>query len=339
MDIIGLDVGFGFTKGVRGNQMEFFPSIIADHDDSLHLSSGCDLVYNNAPYVVGDVARLYPFARWTSHSSRSSSVEYKVLALSMLALLTPERRVNVSLVTGLPINHFRADCEIVTHQLLGAHEFRWRNREYRINVKSVDVIPQPLGTYFSVQSNLSCSSVGIVDIGFLTSDCFYMKDGIPIPALSESINLGCDAICGIIRKEVYRKFRVDLDVRDVDSVIRSGCVAIMGEQHDARDIIDSAVRGFLSKLHPYLLRLWGKERDYQVVYSGGGAALMEGMIDASNYSIAKNPQFSNVNGYALYGALKAQAKHVRPSRKRTVESKLNPGVGKEQELKSTDQPD
>ena len=112
MQVIGLDVGFGFTKATNGRDTQIFKSVVGDAAESTFneqlmptkSSLGRHLQINGETYYIGELAEQQSRGRGYTLDPTQFLTKYaKTLAISACAPLADAAQP-VRLVTGLPIS-------------------------------------------------------------------------------------------------------------------------------------------------------------------------------------------------------------------------------------------
>ena len=131
--IVGLDVGFGYTKRVTAAGTDVFPSVVGEwRADGFRLGArlnGADqlgriegVTVEGRSYAVGERALRLAHRRFVGlHRRWMDSAAFRVLALAALARGL-ERRGRVILVTGLPVEDIEPHGATLRRQLEGEHE-------------------------------------------------------------------------------------------------------------------------------------------------------------------------------------------------------------------------
>lgn len=192
MEIIGLDIGFGYTKATNGLHSVLFKSVIGEAadiqyreqlvggttpEDHLHLD------IDSSEYFAGGLAERQSANRsFTLDHNKLMTDFAKRLGLAALTQLA-EGKDTIRVVAGLPINQYRRQREGLAQTLQGRHEIgvidaQGGRRDLVLNVQQVRVIPQPFGTLFNLtfgangevkERRFAEQKVGIIDVGFRTS--------------------------------------------------------------------------------------------------------------------------------------------------------------------------
>jgi plasmid segregation protein ParM len=196
MRINGIDIGFGFTKATDGKESIIFKSIMGeaidfqipvnlitnDIDNKLHVT------LDGQSYFVGDFAEQQSNVRqFTLDQEKFISDFVRLFALTALGRINTEY-VPINVVSGLPVGFYRDYHRRLMKTLAGSHEITYQSADTssevrRININKIRIIPQPLGSLLNlimddggivVNRDLAKQKVGIVDIGFRTTDfCIF----------------------------------------------------------------------------------------------------------------------------------------------------------------------
>jgi|CXWL01.1.fsa_nt_gi plasmid segregation protein ParM len=325
---IGIDIGFGFVKGVLEDSQVMFPSVISPLDAlkvgmvqegaDLHglviaLKDGCQ----TDVYRVGEDAIRQGYAPLsTLHRSRTRSREMAVLFAAALGLLVkdrkdpldPDRPIPAMVVTGLPVMDY-ADREWMEEEFRKRHVININGEVVTVDVKRLCIIPQPYGSYFDLavradggDPRLVEGSVGVVDIGYLTTDLITVHDRQYVAKLSLSVSEGMSTVYRRCAQILAGHFPVDVTERNVESILRDG-VQTMGATHPVdQALVAHVFRDFAETVRAKMVSLWGKEHIKTLVLSGGGGAALEGHLREHfpHIVMPDDPQWSNVRGYKKF---------------------------------------
>src|SRR6185369_13601172 len=131
MEILAVDIGFGFTKASNGNKSLIFKSILGDASDIqfrgkiIQDSSSDDHIQievNGRSYFIGELAERQSEVRsFTLDQTLFFNSHLKPLALAAAASMTSSF-VPVGLVTGLPIGFYLDYKDVITKNLQGDHK-------------------------------------------------------------------------------------------------------------------------------------------------------------------------------------------------------------------------
>ena len=115
MDVVGIDIGFGFTKATNGRECIVFKSLLGEAADiQFRMSMGkgdsnrsMHVVVDDLPYFVGDFAEQQSNVRQFTLDQEKLMGEFvKVLALTAIGQLW-EKPTPINLVSGLPVGYYK----------------------------------------------------------------------------------------------------------------------------------------------------------------------------------------------------------------------------------------
>lgn len=323
---IGVDVGFGFVKATDGTQRYIFPSVVGDARELRYKTGmGSDNILDNLAvqvdgedYFVGDLAnRQSEFLLSTQSQKRVSSIENKVLFNTSLVLfnapVTKESQFN--LVTGLPVDEYkeykyRLKEQIkgsqVVHMVYNGHKYR-----YEIVIDKCKVIPQPFGTLFNElltasgkvdKRELSTSKIGVIDIGFRTTDLVVADNLEFVEKLSITVETAMSSAYKLITRNLKEELGFNKPIYQMEKIIRDGRLSFQNETIELNDLITKAYNMAAKKIASEVSSLWSNlwEFDYIFITGGGGIALykyIDDLLEFNNCLKVANGQFGNVDGY------------------------------------------
>ena len=325
---IGLDLGYGYTKGVNEAGKEvLIPSLVCDGynrplaglfgggqgalKDNLHLVVSDGLSFE---LFVGDLARRE--GRNISFAFDENKITHQTTRGLLAAagyLLFPENIVPVHVVTGLPLEQYihRKD---EFKQMLSKFNVSIRHKDSqeskRISFAKATVFPQAAGAvYHAVWDERSKyltkgSYLGLVDIGFKTTDfiTFLMEDRLVLREdLSGTINAGISVIQAMADKLFTAKTGSKLDVPELMRLVDSGRLMFKGNELDFSSELEDAKWELSKNIKDRLKAVWGNKLNFfnNVFLAGGGAVTLEHILTDlhPNTITIKSPQFANAKGF------------------------------------------
>lgn len=215
MQIVALDIGYGFVKAATAKGRIAFHSVMGPGSampsfgmQAQDRSKADSMVVeiDGQAYFVGKMAirrskaPVRPLSR-----DRFGGVAAQVLALGALALLRemellPGDDEPVTLVSGAPPGWMYQGSSL-ERSLVGHHEFVSRiagkARHHQMTVRDVLVLPQALGAYWhhvtavgNDEARMLSGRVGVIDIGFRTVDLASIIEGEYIPEGTHTLEFG-----------------------------------------------------------------------------------------------------------------------------------------------------
>lgn len=322
---IGIDVGYGFVKSTDGEREFVFPSVVGLGQELRYRSElsvrnrpldNLALTVDNKDYFVGDLAiRQSEIASRSLDPNRAEDRNVKVLMLAGLNLYTQWENETFNVVTGLPTSYFAAYRDAWVNNLRGSHVLKFKvngqEKEKTITIDKLKVVPQPLGTLYDRALNqagaiqdedLASLSVGVVDVGFKTTD-FAVADQLEfIDHLSGSTPIGLSNAYGLISERLRSEFKIDKEQHELDRIVERGEVRIAGKAYDISRIKREVFERIALKIITELDSLWDYRNLDVIFFTGGGAqALAEWLLpEFRNAILADSPQVANTRGFLKY---------------------------------------
>ena len=319
---VGIDLGYGYLKATNGSRDIVLPSVVGTGADlayrselSLYTQEEDNLVLEveGARYFVGSLAaRQSEIAARSLAEDRPGDWSARVLFLTALALVVEGPTGHANVVTGLPPAHYRMYRNALTEVMQGEHRLiLWsgtRVVEKSISVDNVRVVPQPFGTVFDLfldrsgtvqQPDLAASRIGVIDIGFRTTDLVVADRLDYVERLSVTTTTALGTACALVGDALQREFGLTRESYELDAVMLSGRLRSGGRMHDITPLRDDAYRQVARKILTEVESVWQKD-DLDAVYitGGGGQALAGFLLEAMpNAALAPAAQAANVHGY------------------------------------------
>lgn len=336
---IGLDLGYGYVKGVneKGRQV-LFPSLVGNAYDrvlaGLFGSNNNDRISNmhvvimngsNEEYFVGELARRE--GKNVSYAFDEDKVNHpntRALLTASCLLLLQEEEVPVHIVTGLPLEQYVHKKEEFKNMLKDFKVMACFKGDERVRVvkfEKVTVFPQAAGAvYYAVVDDLQKylvkgSYIGLVDIGFKTTDfiVFMVEDKLILREdMSGTIEVGMSALNNAVDKIFTQRTGSKIDISELIRLITDGRIFYKGKELDFTKEIN-ALRGEIARVIKDKIKLiWGNKLDFfnTVFLAGGGAKeLMPYMKDLyENTLLIKDAQFANAKGFLKVAELEEKKK-------------------------------
>lgn len=323
---IGIDLGYGFVKTTDGDTEYAFPSVVGPAHERVQsefslFAKGLDnlsVTIDDRTYFVGDLAiRQSEGAARSLDVHRLDDPSSRVLILSALALFTRWDEESFNLVTGLPSAFCASAAESWREKFQGSFNVKFSQgddvQEKRIHIEKMKVVPQPFGTIYDLtldktghlaNSDLSRQTVGVVDIGFKTTDFAVARGMEYIDRLSGSITTGLSTAYGTIADRQQDEYRIHRENHEMDEIVQRGQVRMAGQTHDIGHIRREAFELVAQRVLTQLESLWNyRDLDVILVTGGGGAALSELIVNRfGNARLVEGAQMANVGGYAKLAA-------------------------------------
>jgi plasmid segregation protein ParM len=334
MEVIGIDIGFGFTKATNGKETIIFKSIFGDASEiqfwaDFGDSSPTDHIHvsiDGNSYFVGDLAEQQSSVlNFTLDQERLISDYVRILALTVTGLFfnnnTPIN-VPINVVSGLPIGYFKQNHERFNEILTGHHSITYHSHNgdkstREIYINKVRMLPQPLGSILNnlmdpegkiVDEDLASQKVGVVDIGFRTTDFTVLDHLRYIDRGSRTIDTGISKGFSVISNKLREKCGVSVELYRLYKAAEEGTIKMRGHGFSFEKIRDQVYSQLAATIANDLDRLWADDWDIDtIILTGGGcrelAKYLQPLITGNVMPVDLNadPRLNNVLGYAKYG--------------------------------------
>lgn len=331
MEILGIDIGFGFTKATNGKDSLIFKSVFGEATEvqfrELILADGgqdehLQLAVDGKEYFLGELAERQSNVRFFTLDQGQFVAKFvKILALAAAVKLVGGH-IPINLVTGLPIGYYQKYKKEVTSILLGEHQVTLtdasgQTKEKVVNVNKVRVIPQPFGSMFNLMLNdlgelgdkrLVKEKIGIIDVGFRTSD-YTISDKMRYSERgSRTTDSGIARAFNVIATKLREESGVNVELYRLYDAVDRGMIKIRGKEYDLKGLTEEVFSQLAATVASEVDRLWADDWDIDtMVITGGGGAVLAGYlqpllkghvlpIDAS-----RDARLNNVLGYRKFG--------------------------------------
>lgn len=321
MKVVGIDIGYGFLKIHDGEKFLVVPSVIGNAVDLTFeiKNQGIDLSnieveYEDEKYFVGDLAILQSEHPYRSLSTdRTTDIVVKIMFLTGLALLSEHPIESFSVVTGLPVKDYLLYKDTYVQNFTGTHTIHLNGQKKVLNVNKVIVVPQPYGTYCdglfkadgSVDEDFAENHVGIIDIGYKTSDFIQVKEYNYLERFSSTSANGISSIYKDIANYLATNHSIYKEDYELENVIHDGFLRTRSGKIDISDALSKAKRTLAKKIANEIKSLWSNlpEISLIIVTGGGGSLLYPELIEflVEDMVLASEPQTANVRGYRNWG--------------------------------------
>ena len=231
MKILGIDIGFGFTKATNGQDTVIFKSIFGDATDlqfwmdfgEQAIMDFFHVTIDGRSYFIGDLAEQQSnVLNYTLDQEKLISEFVKILALTVAGVfLKKDAEINVpiNIISGLPIGYFKNNYDRFNEILTGHHKVIYHQHDgsnvvKEIYINKVRMLPQPLGSILNLlmddhgkvtNAELSRQKIGVVDIGFRTTDFTIMDRLRYIDRGSRTMDTGISKAFSIIANKLREK--------------------------------------------------------------------------------------------------------------------------------------
>ena len=334
MQIFGIDVGFGFTKATNGKDTFIFKSIFGeDADIQFWADFGDDtptdhihVTIDGKSYFIGDLAEQQSSVLHFTLDQEKLITDYvKILSLAVAGMFLDKGgaiNVPINLVSGLPIGFFKQNHERFNELLTGHHSVTFHSQNGQettkeLHINKVRMLPQPLGSVLNllmddngkiVNKTLANQKVGVVDIGFRTTDFTILDRLRYIDRGSRTMESGIAKGFSVIANKLREKCGVSVELYRLYNAAETGSIKMRGNRVNFVKIRDEVYSQLAASIANDIDRLWAADWDIDaIILTGGGcrdlAQYLRPQITGNIIPVETNrdPRLNNVLGYIKYG--------------------------------------
>ncbi len=331
MNIVGIDIGFGFTKATNGSKQAAFKSIYGEAQDiqfreqllgSTDAASPLHLSIDGQEYFIGELAERQSTVRsFTLDQDQFITGFTRIMAVAALAQVA-EPNSTVHVVSGLPISFYRRHHEELAKQLKGQHKIAVHNASGKlvpstVTVADVRVIPQPVGSLVNLMLGnggevagkaYAQGKIGIIDVGFRTCDFTIVDRTRYSERGSATTNGGMSQAYSAIANKLKDQTGINIELYRLHDAIQRGSIKVRSKQINLEPLVEDAYKQLASAIAAESERMWADDWDIDsIVVTGGGGAVLLPYIkpllqgDVVLPGDGNETRFSNVQGYLKYG--------------------------------------
>lgn len=321
--LFGLDLGNGDIKVASNmtNEPKVFPSVVGILDDysSLDLGSkdkvgNMSIKHNEKEYAIGSMAIRNSTIR--SHDvteDKYLSESTGILAHTAFSLTSDFAFSSAGVVIGLPIHKMNIAKSVATEYkgkqfgarlgFFGAYE----DKVKKVEISKVAIVAQPHGTLFNLildsrgeleNEEMANKGVAIFDIGYKTNDGIVFRNLDPVGRLTIHSKSGMHVAYEQIRNKIGRMFNgLEMKSYEIPEVIKTGEI----KGHDVREIANDVFFNLAINIASEIKSKWEDAWEVeQMVFTGGGASLLQPYLSQVFPSAIFCGQTSNVEGFLKY---------------------------------------
>jgi hypothetical protein len=273
--------------------------------------------YEGQEYYVGELAEKEGKNATTAHgaSDRYWSRHSLLLLLTLAAALIPERKLELRVVTALPVTLYRTkeNRSLVKNALEGWYPFRFNGRDREIVVKVGAVVMEGMGAL--IQYGEETGKQAAIDIGERTIDLVAADGQTPLASLCDGDILGVGQIADELIREIkqrHKRILSSLEAHEQLYAYANGkpLPRLAANQQpiptdEISGIIDKAIARVGRAINLYIAQKWNQEGGAvasnfsPVLLIGGGAHYFEQTIRTliPLVDLPEDPEDTNPKGY------------------------------------------
>jgi plasmid segregation protein ParM len=320
---IGIDVGYGFVKVTDGQSGYSFPSVVGEgHTKStfsirpnqpmleelrINIGKGLNFVgkaaIKHSKFVFRDLSY-----------TRSIGDDFEILFFSALSLFCNESRNDFNIVTGLPVERMHSHDDLVKRIRGSRNIVVYRNDRpvnITVNIHEAQIVPQPLGAYWSQFIFHSDQEfplhdegrIAVIDVGFKTTDLAAIEGSEYIPQKSKTVTVGLAEAYSNISSSLAKEFGLEKESHALDAIVIKRSVSVAGQVFDISQIVDHAFEKLATNVLVEVNSLWRlQDFDTLLLSGGGGQSLARHMtLQLPRLKLVSDPITANCRGYLAWG--------------------------------------
>jgi plasmid segregation protein ParM len=330
MTVLAIDIGYGFTKAMLPGQPAWMclstvgPAVDVRYEVDLGTEElGMTVKVDDRWYFVGKRAlEQSTNARQTLAVTKVGGVEQKAQFYAAAGELMKTTVEEVAVITGLPVADYTPDKKRRLREMLLGHHVVERPRKWtrEFKVTDVHVLPQGIGALYAMaldrRGQLSQANrdlfeglVGIVDIGWLTTNLILTEELRYVEKGSNSIMAGIGRVLRGVGKDLKREYDLEwtLQLGRLDGAVRDREVEVYGDKVDISHLVEPHLEDVGGTIMAAAQSLpgWGGGAGLKAVVLTGGGSYLLGEYVRKVYphtrSNSERPELDNVTGYLRAG--------------------------------------
>jgi plasmid segregation protein ParM len=248
------------------------------------------------------------FAYATLDRVRTKTKEYRFLFLTALSLLAEFPDEEFSIVTGLPVDDF-SDHEWMEETFSGRFHLTVADRDVSFVIRRLTVIQQPCGTFMdllfrdiagTMNGPFIQGTVGIIDVGYKTTDFALIRAGEYVRKSSGSLKHGMNTIYQAAIPKFTAHYPGNWDLRSVEEALSEGIICRLGERMAIHPgLLEPEFSGLAEQIGAWVRQRWSDQKLDQIICTGGGSILMKPYLNNvfPRGIFMEDPQQANVRGF------------------------------------------
>lgn len=310
--MIAIDIGYSSVKGLNAaGQRVYFPSVLAPAAENLlngAITGNLEhtVKTQSREYWVGEAAMQSSSAVTTLSREKPAEIHDLLVATAAYLLHADEGDI---LAVGLPISYYRTQRQELQRRLAALNEFITVDggEIKRVSFADVKVYPQGLGVLFS--QDLRDGLIGILDIGYLTTDylLFSIQNSQPTPIIEAcgSVEIGVSQAHQRLAGAFHAKTGINLPIymqrQTLEKSLQGELIKINSKEitltTDAQQICQDTAR----QIEESVKAQWRDRYDFveDIIGIGGGCELLRPYFSMPQLLIQNDPVWANAQGFLI----------------------------------------
>lgn len=285
--IIGIDVGYTYTKVFAENYMDIFKSTIREEELDA-IASEIVIEKDNKRYVVGERGGI------SVEQDKISDKVFEMCLYAGVARAMDSESDVIDLVTGLPISYYKSQKDRLKEKLQDKEiSLKLNGCKKHFRIRNVLVFPQSAG-FAIIEPQSFIGDTLIIDIGGMTVDVSYFEE----TDLSQyrTYPLGMLKLYGKIIDHVNSVYALNFDNPfDAEKIIKNGLyIDDKKVDFELNSILKEHTEEILSKI-----KLEFPYRTSKKIFIGGGALVLKQHLPSND--IFERNIFANAEAFYRIG--------------------------------------
>jgi plasmid segregation protein ParM len=321
IQLIGLDLGFGFTKGFDGQQPVIIPSALSDHGQTETEAATERQATERGFHMLVDEKACFVGQRadgdWRSpqrprQPERLFGDFGKHLVLAALAVYA-EMENPLHVVLGLPVQYFQRFKKPFEERLIGYHRAAWLQPDgsrtpKNIHIRKIHTVPHPMGTYSGLildadgqmrADAFKDRKIVLVDIGFRSTNVLMMDRMRFSNRFSGTIDLGISRGLETIDRKLHMETGHHPRFDQLYQAVRLGYIRIEGQTYNLERLKEETFSRLAAELADHIGHMLAPAWDLDsLLLTGGGARELAAHIGPrlpGDVSLIENEQDIRLN--------------------------------------------
>lgn len=306
--IIAVDSGKYATKAAYYDKsgkirtLKFRTKMDPTSEDMPSDSKSCVVEYKGNKYILGEEAETVDFNR-----SKARDV-HKIATYAAVGQIVKNGDV-VNLIIGCPLsiyNNVEDRTEYKEFMFNGGDvKVKINGEDKQFQIENVLVCPEGSGVIYRNPSLYKDSTIGIIDIGGLNTNCCVYKSLTPIKSTSFTTELGANVLKSGLKHRLNGEYK-EANIPDylMDDILVKGF--IKSHPEDSKPVIREYVDSHLKKIMQECNKKGWDINNIDILFVGGGSFLFRNNIEKQvmDAGISKEADLDNVIGFLTIGGAK-----------------------------------
>lgn len=313
--IIGLDIGYGYTKvATNNNRLFIFKTAVSRYiPDKIWGNNANPVVVNKNQYLVGEEATEHIIGNVAVSDDFVGTDEYYAIIAKVLENVAIQAKV---LVLGLPPGLYTENRTTELVKKFRSIEMQDKQGNAIPLPQNIIYIPQGSGIYFShILGGYSGDfhiNVAVIDIGYYTLDAVCFTKGRFLDGAAKSYPAGSKFLIDRVKEAFGRHYGSFISDSLCEALLKNGKISHFGKEYslDTKSIINQYYHDQVMKAikdYANSLKQYGTTIDKVII--GGGSVIWAPEIKGA--VLVSNPQMANAIGYMKYGQFMVENRSIQ----------------------------